>query len=69
MTVEETSVIDLFGSTLSVTRAKIGGKSLGAGEYTAAQLEGKGAIEVIDSSESLTGVLHVLGEGLIIMIR
>ena len=65
LTVEETSVIDLFGSTLSVTRAKIGGKSLGAGVYEPSDF----ADNLVDTSEAGGGTIVVLGEGTLIILR
>lgn len=65
LTVEETSVIDLFGSTLSVTRAKIGGKSLGAGVYEPSDF----ADNLVDTSEAGGGTIVVLGEGTLILLR
>ena len=65
LTVEETSVIDLFGSTLSVTRAKIGSKSLGAGVYEPSDF----ADNLVDTSEAGGGTIVVLGEGTLIILR
>ena len=61
--------LDIAGRTLKVRSMELDGVKLGAGQYTAKELNDAGHSVVVDSSEAASGVIDVLGSALIIIIR
>ncbi len=59
--------LDLNGKTLRVSSARLGGKALSPGVYSANSPETQGLLA--DSSESQTGVLEVAGNGFLLIVR
>ena len=71
---DDTAKLDLEGHTLKLEQfiypdhSGNGFARLPSGEYTAADLAALG-IAVVDSSEEDTGVLHIVGQALFILLR
>ena len=61
--------LDIAGRTLKVRSMELDGVKLGAGQYTAKELNDAGHSVVVDSSEAASGVIDVLGSALIIIVR
>ena len=69
VTVADKCTLDIAGRILKARTMELDGVKLGAGQYTAKELNDAGHSVVVDSSESASGVIDVLGSALIIIIR
>lgn len=67
--VADKCTLDIAGRTLKVRSMELDGVKLGAGQYTAKELNDAGHSVVVDSSEAASGVIDVLGSALIIIVR
>ena len=67
--VDETGGLDLFGHSFVVTSAKIAGRSVSSGTYTAAQLQALGLEGVVDTADGAGGTLVVRGSATLLFIK
>ena len=69
LVIDETSILDLCGTTLTVCTARVADEKVAPGAYTAAQLADLGFDEVVDTADGAGGSLVVTGRGTIIMLK
>ena len=67
--VDGTGALDLFGHTFIVTTARVGGRKVKTGAYTAAQLQDLGFDEVVDTVDGAGGQLIVRGATTVLMLQ
>ena len=67
--IDETGALDLFGNRFVVTSAKVGGRNVPPGTYTAAQLSARGFAGVVDTSDGAGGTLIVRGSATLILVK
>ena len=67
--IDETGALDLFGNRFVVTSARIGGKNVHTGTYTAAQLAALGFPQVVDTDENAAGTLVIRGAATVLIVK
>ena len=63
------SFLDLEGHLLVVTSARVAGRNVPPGTYTAAQLETLGFSQVVDTADGAGGALRVLGAATVLIVK
>ena len=67
--IDETGALDLFGNAFIVTSARIAGRNVHPGTYTAAQLAALGFSQVVDTADGAGGTLVVRGSGTVFIVK
>ena len=67
--IDEPGALDLFGNRFVVTSARIGGKNVHTGTYTAAQLAALGFPQVVDTDENAAGTLVIRGAATVLIVK